>query len=69
MEVGGRGLRLRDWSKQNSTRKMGLTAMVVGGAFGVGAKASMNNLMKISMRRGGSNADVKHMAAIVCRVL
>lgn len=31
---------------------MGVTAMMVGGTFGIVAKAATNNLMKISLRRG-----------------
>jgi len=32
--------------------KMGVTAMAVGGVFGVAAKGTMNRLMKVSLRRG-----------------
>ena len=38
--------------KQRDAIKMGVTAMMVGGTFGIAAKAATNNLMKISLRRG-----------------
>lgn len=39
--------------KQQDTVKMGVTAIMVGGTVGIVAKAATNNLMKISLRRGG----------------
>lgn len=36
----------------DSFAKMGVTAMAVGGAFGIAAKGTVNRLMKVSIRRG-----------------
>lgn len=38
---------------------MGLTAMAVGGAFGIAAKGTMNRLMKVSLRRGEKAAEIR----------
>lgn len=41
-----------------SFAKMGVTAMAVGGAFGIAAKGTVNRLMKVNIRRGENSESI-----------